>query len=97
MRARSFRIRWITVNLKPRRSEISERRGFVFVKFSDFLVSENKMSRKNHVDKVDNVQNPAPADEKEHKEYYDVKYALRSEHNRKPYKTFYNPTDNGYY
>ena len=68
----------------------------VCVKFSDFLVSENKMSRKNHVDKVDNVKNPAPAYEKEHKEYYDVKYALRSEHNRKPYKTFYNPTDNGY-
>ena len=54
----------------------------MFVKFSDFLVSENKMSRKNHVDKVDNVQNPAPAYEKEQQEHYDVNCALCSEHNR---------------
>ena len=84
------------VKNKPRRSEISGCRGFVCVKFSDLLVCQNEVSRKNHVDKVDNVKNPAPAYDKEQYEHYDVNNALRSEHNRKPYKTFYNPTDKGY-
>ena len=54
------------------------------------------MSREKHIDKIYNSEEPAPTDEKEHEEHYDVNHALRAKHNGKPYKALNNPTYEGY-
>lgn len=51
------------------------------------------MSFNCQIDKIDKAKEPAPAEHKEQNEYDHVNRTHRSEHNRKPYKKLYYPSD----
>ena len=53
------------------------------------------MSFDDHIDKVNNAKEPAPAYKQEQKEYEEMLGALRSEPNRKSYQAFAHPVHAG--